>query len=372
MVLHSLSTDLLSFSFSNKILLSISKKVVVQMSKEFSRFIGSDGKFNFNNASTDIFLEAFKKVELFPPSKELSSYTKRSYNEDIEDFKEFLLKENIQLSEINVITVQDYQAYLMEKFAARSVRRKLGILKRLVTFGYKTNFYSFSMSEWIQNPKVPKYHFSSKAGQNRKEIREMSLETANILIAALDEVVQTKRKERDVLKSRNRFLGYLLLTTGMRAREIIGLHWSDVLKQKNRYFIEFKGKGNKFRKIPVNEKVVEEMFLYRTLLGYSEDFSVDERPIFIAFSRNKNEQLSYDTLYKLIKKVVKHVSANSHISPHWFRHTFVTSLLEQDVPLAIVKELAGHSDISTTNLYLERLNENTVEKEYDKVDFGIK
>ncbi|MED2737471.1 tyrosine-type recombinase/integrase [Bacillus toyonensis] len=341
------------------------------MSKEFSNYIDRDGKLNFSNASGEIFLEAFKKVELFPPAKQLSEKTYDGYNKDLTSFTLFLHRENIKLKEVNVITVQDYQAYLMKQYAARSVVRKLTILKRLVSFGYKTNFYSFSMSEWIEKPKVPKYHFSSKSDQKRKEIRELDLEAAKIIINALDDVVETTRKERDMLKSRNRLLGYFLLTTGMRASEIVGLYWSDVIKKKDRLLVEFKGKGNKFRKIPLNERVVEEMFLYRKLLGYSENFLEDERPIFIAFSRNKNEQLSYDTLYKLIKKVVKRVEANKHISPHWFRHTFITSLLEQDVPLAVVKELAGHSDISTTNLYLERLNENTVEREYDKVDFGI-
>jgi integrase/recombinase XerD len=341
------------------------------MSKEFNQYIGSDGKLNFKGAPSEVFLTAFKKIELLPASKNLSNYTKRSYNEDLDDFIGFVSSEKLNLNEINVITIQDYQEFLNEKFAPRSSRRKLGILKRLVSWGYKTNFYSFSMADWINNPKVPKFHNSLKSGQTRKEVRELSLDTAKIIISALDDIVQTKREEKNVLKSRNRFLGYLLLTTGMRASEIIGLHWHNILFQENRYFVEFQGKGDKWREIPLNEKVVEEMLLYRKYLGYAEEIKNDERPIFIAFSRNKYEQLSYDSLYKLIKKVVKHVSANNHISPHWFRHTFVTSLLEQDVPLAVVKELAGHSNISTTNLYLERLNRKTVTKEYDKVDFDL-
>ncbi len=342
------------------------------MSKEFSKYIDKDGKLNFKGAPSDLFLEAFKKVKLFPANKELSEYTKRSYNEDINDFLSFIKSENVDLREVNVITIQDYQAFLFKNFAARSIRRKLGILKRLLNFGYLTKFYSFSMTEWIEYPKIPKHHYSSKSTQQKKEIREMSLETANIIISALDEVVLTKRKERDAIKSRNRLLGYFLLTTGMRASEIISLRWDNIIKSKKRYFVEFKGKGSKFRKIPLNEKILEEIAIYRGHLELSPDFLNDERPIFIAFSRNKNEQISYDSLYKLIKKVVKHVSANTHISPHWFRHTFVTSLLEQDVPLAVVKELAGHENIATTNLYLERLNENVLEKEYDKVDFKLK
>lgn len=346
------------------------------MSKEFSSYIGTDGKFNFKNAPAELFISAFKKINLFPASKpDLSQNTIKAYNEDVDDFLNFITSEGLTLKEINVITIQEYQAYLQGKFSPRTVRRKLGILKRLVKFGYQYKYFSFSMAEEIENPKVPRLHFSSKAGENKKEIRELDLHTAKILIAALDDIVQTKRKERDALKSRNRLLGYFLLTTGMRSREIINLSWSDVLVKKKRHFVEFRGKGGKFRKIPLNDKLLNELYNYRKLLGINTEFQKDNRPIFIAFSRNKNEQLSYDSLYKLIKKVVKHVSSqkdiNNHISPHWFRHTFVTSLLEQDVPLAVVKELAGHSDISITNLYLERLNEDTVTTEYDKVDFGL-
>ncbi|MFP7486499.1 tyrosine-type recombinase/integrase [Priestia filamentosa] len=345
------------------------------MSKQFNKYIEKDGRFNFSQAPSEAFLEAFRKVDLFPPSKKLSEHTIKGYERDIGDFISFLSSHNITLKEINVITIQDYQAFLADEYAARSARRKIGILKRLVKFGYMTGFFSFSMTDWIQNPKVPKYHYSSRSGQETKEVRELDLHTAKMIISSLDEIVLTTRSEREALKSRNRLLGYFLLTTGMRASEIINLHYTHILKQKGRYFVEFKGKGNQFRKIPLNKQLTEELMNYRKLLNYEEDILEDERPIFVAFSRNKMDKLSYDSLYKLIKKVVKHVSTkervNQHISPHWFRHTFITNLLEQDVPLAIVKELAGHSDIAITNLYIERMNENTVEKAYDQVNFGL-
>ncbi|MBT2722168.1 tyrosine-type recombinase/integrase [Bacillus sp. ISL-46] len=56
------------------------------------------------------------------------------------------------------------------------------------------------------------------------------------------------------------------------------------------------------------------------------------------------------------------------VTPHWFRHTFVTLLLENDVPLAVVKDWAGHSDVSTTNIYLERINQDNSYLHLNKVN----
>lgn len=341
------------------------------MTTEFTKYIDKNGKFDFKGAPQSIFVEAFKKMELFRSSKELSNNTIISYQKDLDDILKFSAEQQIRLNEINVFTLTDYQAFINKKYAARSALRKLNILNRLVKFGYKTNYFAISMAEWIEKPKIPKYHYSKKSGEKRKEIRELDLETAKILINALEEIVVTKNKYRDILKLRNKLIGLFLLTTGLRAREVVGLLWNDVFKVRGRLCIEFAGKGNKERRIPLSPETSEYLLEYRRMLGYTNDYSDDSRPIFISFSRNINQQMNYDGLYKAVKAAVNKVAANGNISPHWFRHTFITLLLEQDVPLAIVKELAGHSDISTTNLYLERMNEKTVESEFDKVDFGL-
>ncbi|OLN21606.1 hypothetical protein BTO30_14080 [Domibacillus antri] len=81
------------------------------------------------------------------------------------------------------------------------------------------------------------------------------------------------------------------------------------------------------------------------------------------------KRLSYAALYKIVKEAVSLAGSDSAVSPHWFRHTFVTSLLEQDVPLAVVKDLAGHADISITNLYLERIQEDRMHDHLKNVRF---
>ncbi|MBI0579453.1 site-specific integrase [Neobacillus cucumis] len=89
----------------------------------------------------------------------------------------------------------------------------------------------------------------------------------------------------------------------------------------------------------------------------------DTSPLFFALY-NKNEprvnkkRLSYPALFKIVKEAVQLAGKNLSVTFHWFRHTFVIPLLENDVHLAVVKDRTGHSDVSTTNIYLERINCN--------------
>ncbi|MED4285503.1 tyrosine-type recombinase/integrase [Priestia megaterium] len=351
---------------------------------EFNKYIEQDGRLNFKGAPDEIFMEAFKKIKLF--SKPLSEHTVKAYNEDVDSFMDFILNKEVLLSEVNVITIQEYQVYLTSNFANRTAARKLGILKRLVSFGYLTNFYGFSMVEYIDTPKKAKFLTSDKGESTKGERRKLDLEEALIILDALEKVVITKKRYRDVLILRNKLIGFILLTAGLRASEIVNLKWSDIVIHRDRrnntvnYSVDFSGKGKKPRKVPLNEKVINALYEYRNAISvtypaYSEDFKGDDRPIFISTTRTDSKadmpQLSYRALHNLIKQAVTIAAANEKISPHWFRHTFVTQLLEQDVPLAIVKDLAGHSDIATTNLYIESMNDNVVNREYSKVDFGI-
>jgi integrase/recombinase XerD len=125
------------------------------------------------------------------------------------------------------------------------------------------------------------------------------------------------------------------------------------------------GKGKKERTIPVFDDVKETLFTYRQALNETTELSpFDTDPLFYSikeyYRTGEKKRLSYTTLYRTIKSAVYKVKGNASISPHWFRHTFITNSLANDVPLAVVKQVVGHSSIATTNVYLEKLQEDTV------------
>jgi integrase/recombinase XerD len=177
------------------------------------------------------------------------------------------------------------------------------------------------------------------------------------------------------LEKRNFLIGYLLYTTGLRASELLSLNWGSFrYNQKGYLYADVIGKGKKPRSIPIRDETKEILFNYRTSIGESVEVNIEDTgPLFFALYNKKNtlsnkKRLTYPALYKIVKEAVHLAGKNLKVTPHWFRHTFVTLLLENDVPLAVVKDWAGHSDISTTNIYLERVNQDNSHVHLNKVN----
>ncbi|WP_342043594.1 tyrosine-type recombinase/integrase [Bacillus sp. OTU2372] len=206
------------------------------------------------------------------------------------------------------------------------------------------------------------------------QVRELNQREAEFLISFFPKIVRATRN-REQLEKRNLLIGYLLYTTGLRASELLSLNWGSFrYNRKGFLFVDIIGKGNKPRSIPIRDETKDILFSYRKSMGETIEIDIqDTSPLFFALY-NKNEpivnkkRLSYPALYKIVKEAVQLAGKNLSVTPHWFRHTFVTLLLENDVPLAVVKDWAGHSDISTTNIYLERINQDNSYIHLNKVN----
>jgi integrase/recombinase XerD len=209
-------------------------------------------------------------------------------------------------------------------------------------------------------------------GEPRVQRRELSQTDAEWLISFFPKIVKSKRN-REQLEKRNLLIGYLLYTTGLS--ELLSLNGGSFrYSRKDHLFVDMVGKGKKPRTIPVREETKNILFEYREPTGETTRIDTgDTSPLFYVLynkeeTRDDKKRLTYPALYKLVKIAVELAGKDSKISPHWFRHTFVTLMLENDVPLAVVKDWAGHSDISTTNMYLERVNQDKTHVHLDKVD----
>ncbi|MDN4075971.1 tyrosine-type recombinase/integrase, partial [Fictibacillus terranigra] len=205
------------------------------------------------------------------------------------------------------------------------------------------------------------------------QLRELNQEDAELLISYFPKIVKTDTYRKQ-LQTRNLLIGYLLYTTGLRASELLNLNWGSFRKnRRGNLLVDVIGKGNKPRTIPIKQETKNLLFSYREVLYESTDINMqDTSPLFYSVynkekTRFEKKRLTYPALYKIVKSAVKLAEQNTAISPHWFRHTFVTVMLENDVPLAVVKDWAGHSDISTTNMYLERINQNNMDLHLEKV-----
>jgi integrase/recombinase XerD len=331
------------------------------------------------NSSELDFLELFFLEKLFPQDKKLSPHTVKAYRSDAKTLLTFLTEHSLSFQDIGFPEVKAYNKFIKENYAAKSAIRKLEFFRRLLDFGYETQFYKAHLSTWISKPVSKKGHYiieetHHEAAQTRVQVRELNQRDAEFLLSFFPKIVKAKRN-REPLEKRNLLIGYLLYTTGLRASELLSLNWGSFrYNRKGFLYADVIGKGKKPRSIPIREETKEILFNYRSTMGESVEINMeDTSPLFFALY-NKNEpllnkkRLTYPALYKIVKEAVHMAGNNSKVTPHWFRHTFVTLLLENDVPLAVVKDWAGHSDISTTNIYLERVNQDNSHVHLNKVN----
>lgn len=152
-------------------------------------------------------------------------------------------------------------------------------------------------------------------------------------------------------------MGYLLLTTGIRAAELLSLKFCDVHETTSLTYIEFKGKRGKWRRVPLSKKSI---YLINSLKKLMKIENVIN-PYICFNTKSIDTQLSYEAL-RLISQSASAQFASQNNSPHWFRRSFITKLLDKNVPLYEVMNLSGHESISTTNNYLQDLKKGLISK----------
>ncbi|MED1471758.1 tyrosine-type recombinase/integrase [Bacillus salipaludis] len=351
----------------------------LQENLKIRQLLDENRNLSLESSSEQDFLELFFLEKLFPQGKRLSPHTVKAYRSDAKTLLTFLTNYSLSFRDIGFPEVKAYNQYINEKYAAKSAIRKLEFLRRLLDFGYETQFYKAHLSTWISKPVSKKGHYiieetRHEETQTRVQVRELNQGEAEFLISFFPKIVRATRN-REQLEKRNLLIGYLLYTTGLRASELLSLNWGSFrYNRKGFLFVDVIGKGKKPRSIPIREETKDILFSYRKSICETVEINMqDTSPLFFALY-NKSEprvnkkRLTYPALYKIVKEAVQLAGKNLSVTPHWFRHTFVTLLLENDVPLAVVKDWAGHSDISTTNIYLERINQDNSYIHLNKVN----
>ncbi|SDN45799.1 integrase/recombinase XerD [Fictibacillus solisalsi] len=334
---------------------------------------------NLGQSREEDFLEWFFALKIYKDGRTFSPHTIKAYKADAKTLLNYMLQHNLSFRDIGFPEVKSYNEYIKNNYANKTAIRKLDFFRRLLEFGYETHFYKALLSRWIVKPAAQKGHYiieetRQNQSQTRFQLRELSQEDAEFLISYFPKIVKTDTYRKQ-LQTRNLLIGYLLYTTGLRASELLNLNWGSFRKnRRGNLLVDVIGKGNKPRTIPIRQETKDLLFNYRELLDESTELNIqDTSPLFYSLynkekTRFMKRRLTYPSLYKIVKSAVKLATQNTAISPHWFRHTFVTVMLENDVPLAVVKDWAGHSDISTTNLYLERINQDNMDVHLEKLN----
>ncbi|MEO0091681.1 MAG: site-specific tyrosine recombinase XerD [candidate division WOR-3 bacterium] len=257
-------------------------------------------------------------------SKQSATY----YTTDVRQFLQFL-RQSISIDKIKESDIQNYIAVLHElRLTSASIARKITSLKMFFRFLVSEGKINSDPSEYIELPKI-----------KRKLPSILTIEEINQLLTSTE-------SSNDPNDLRARAIFETLYASGLRASELLSLCIDDISFTDG--FIRVLGKGDKERLVPLGKPAIKAIKNY---LNFGRKHFLKQRTSPYLFLNIRGQKLSRMGLHKILKQYLKKAKINKPITPHIFRHTFATHLLEGGANLRAVQEMLGHANISTTQIY---------------------
>lgn len=281
------------------------------------------------NTFVSITEEYLKYCEL---QKRLDKKTIKAYRIDLKQFSNFISKDFIYLS---ISDIEKFIRHLHQNYKPKTVKRKLASLK--VFFNYLE--YKCIIET---NP----------FNKIKTKFREPLLLPKTIPLHTIEKLLSTMYKEHSKANTPYRqkrtlldiAIAETLFSTGMRISELCNLKSSDV--DMHDAVIRIYGKGSKERIIQIGN-----IDVIRLLNNYRNKYISEIQNSGYFFTNPNSTPLSDQSVRRMLNKYCSLASIDLHITPHMFRHTFATSLLEADVDIRYIQEMLGHSSITVTEIY---------------------
>lgn len=260
--------------------------------------------------------------------KSLSGNTVQAYVADVIKLFQFLKEENIHPLDVTLDHLETFSASLRDLgIQPRSQARILSGIRSFYHFLIMDDYLQADPTELLESPQL---------GLHLPEV--LSLEEIDALIEAIDLSTREGQRNRTILET--------LYSCGLRVSELCNLKLSDLYLEEG--FIKVFGKGSKQRLVPISPRAIRELQLYfidRNLTtikpGY-EDF---------VFISKRGQNISRVMVFHFIKELADAIGLQKNISPHTFRHSFATHLLEGGANLRAIQCMLGHESIGTTEIY---------------------
>jgi integrase/recombinase XerD len=263
--------------------------------------------------------------------RSLSDNSVQAYVRDVAKLRQFIDISNLEVSPQQVTTqlIQDFLKYIGElELSAYTQSRMLSGIK---------SFYDFLVYEEIMTSNPAQLIDSPKIGRKLPEV--LSLIEIEQLFDAIDHSSPEGQRNRAMLE--------VLYSSGLRVSELINLKVSNIYFDIG--FLRIVGKGNKERLVPVG----------KSALKYVKIYINDVRPHIVAkpgyenfaFLNRRGKGLTRVMIFTIIKNLTLKAGIKKTISPHTFRHSFATHLIEGGADLRAVQEMLGHESITTTEIY---------------------
>lgn len=265
-------------------------------------------------------------IDYLLKEKKYSLHTIRAYEKDIQNFWQFVGIET-PLQEIDNAIIRKWIVWLSEKnISNKTINRKISSIKSYFKFLYIVKAINHYSLDFLKNLKIEKriqIPFSKKEMTYVKEQQFLS--------------------ENNFEEFRNQLIISLLYNLGIRKSELINLQLQDYMTDSFRII----GKGKKERRVPISKELQEQIYKY--LILRNEQISASEEYFFLM---KNGKKINQTFVYRLINNYFRAVTKKEKRSPHILRHTFATHLIENGAEVNAVKQLMGHSSLSSTQIYI--------------------
>ena len=251
-----------------------------------------------------------------------SEYTIKNYLLHINKYLEYLNNNNINYNKITKDDILNYLKYLDSlKLSNKTISNILSSIRNYYDYLLDNNIIKVNIFKTINNPKIDK-----------KLPNFLSYEELRKIIDSI--------KCNNILEYRNKLIIEILYATGIRVSELINIKIKDI--DFNNKSIKVLGKGKKERIVYFGDYALKAINDYLNIRNSDNEYLI--------LNKN-NKQITVRGIEKIIDKVVKESSVKNNVSPHTFRHTFATHLLNNGADIKSVQELLGHNSLNTTEIY---------------------
>ncbi len=259
-----------------------------------------------------------------------------AYGRDLARFGKFLEIHSLSLKDISPIKMQKFQNWLrLENLSPSSVNRILS--------GLRTFFRYLSTEEDFADPLMDL--------EKSKQIRRLP---KALTVAEIISMIEAAYREGEPVTIRDRALLELLYGTGARVSEIVNLEMADLLQLSSEGFtvqtIKLRGKGGKDRVVPLGSfaNAALQDYLVRVRPNLAKNSSKSTSAVFL---NQRGTRLSRQSAWQFVLNASKAAGINGTVSPHVFRHSYATHLLDGGADIRVVQELLGHASVTTTQIY---------------------
>ena len=260
--------------------------------------------------------------------RSLSENTVEAYLTDLDKLLAYLTLEGIDITDVTLQDLENFSAGLHDiGIHPRSQARILSGIRSFFRFLTLDDYIRQDPSELLESPQI---------GRHLPDV--LTVEEIDALIGAIDQTTPEGQRNRAILET--------LYSCGLRVSELCNLKLSDLYL--NEGFIKVEGKGSKQRLVPISPRAINELKNYFVERGNAKIKPEYEDFVFISrFGKN----ISRIMVFHIIKELADRIGLKKTISPHTFRHSFATHLLEGGANLRAIQAMLGHESIGTTEIY---------------------